>query len=105
MISVEQSSRNSIFSSSVLPSEEWCSSFLASIQVSANHFPAYFHSHSFLFSPTGIFSSETELVSSQTGHVLPHSSHPHVLFPLLECPSFSLPEHMLSQIQDDTSQA
>ena len=73
MISVERS-RNSIFCSSVLPSEEWCSSFLAGIQVSAYHFPAYFHSHIFLFSPTGIFSSQTELVASQTGHVLPPSS-------------------------------
>ena len=104
MISVERSSRNSIFSSSVLPSEGRCSSFLAGIQVSAHHFPAYFHSHSFLFSPTGIFSSQTELVASQTGHVLPPPCIC-VLFPLLECPSLSLPEHMLSRIQRDNSQA
>lgn len=86
MICVEWSSRNSIFSNSILPSEEWCFSFLAAIQVSVHHFPAYFDCHSFLFSLTGIFSSQIEFVASQTGHVLPTSLHLCVLFPTLGMP-------------------
>lgn len=97
---------NSIFSNSILPSEEGCSSFLADVQIAAYHFQPILTmvAPSFL----SLESSPVRLSSSllpKQAMCFPTSLHLSSCSRLLECPSHSPPVHMLSRSQDDNTQA